>query len=92
VPDNGRALPEPSASPETIPGQPISPVTYPCTAGQSYPYGGKQYGEYYRDATFDGTAPGDRTVVRGKTLYYEIQMGLRIAYVKADDVDLKPVR
>jgi hypothetical protein len=44
--------------------------------------------EYYRAKSFDGSWPGDRTVVRGTTRYVQIQFGHRIMFVNAADVDV----
>ena len=46
--------------------------------------------EYYRAVTFDGSRPGDWTVIRGTLRYVQIQFGHRIAFVNADDVDVSP--
>jgi hypothetical protein len=43
--------------------------------------------EYYRAVTFD---PANHKVIRGNLVYYQIQFGHRVAYVMADDVDLRP--
>lgn len=91
VPVYGRAYPEEAAYPPEIPYQPISAHPYEFKAGQAYSYGGTVPGEYYRAVTFDGSAPGDRTVVRGKTKYHIIQIGHRIGFVKADDVNVRRV-
>ncbi|MFC7221223.1 N-acetylmuramoyl-L-alanine amidase [Streptomyces polyrhachis] len=91
IPVYGRAYPEAEAYPPEVPYQPVSAHPYVIRAGQAYSYGGWQYGEYYRAVTFDGSGPYDRTVIRGQTKYYEIQIGHRIGFVKADDVDVVTV-
>ena len=46
-----------------------------------------EHGEYYYSVTFDTAS---HQVVRGKNLYYEIQLGHRVEYVLASDVTLLP--
>ncbi|WBC13238.1 N-acetylmuramoyl-L-alanine amidase [Micromonospora sp. WMMA1998] len=90
IPVYGRAYPEQAAYPDTIPYQTISPLQYTLAAGQRYAVGGVLPGEYYRAVSFDGSAPGDRTVVRGKNRYVQVQFGHRIMYVNLDDVLVLP--
>ncbi|WFE33003.1 peptidoglycan recognition family protein [Micromonospora sp. WMMD975] len=90
VPVYGRAYPEQAAYPDTIPYQAISPLQYTFAAGQRYAVGGVLPGEYYRAVSFDGSAPGDRTVVRGKNRYVQVQFGHRIMFVNLDDVLILP--
>jgi len=90
IPVYGRAYPEQSAYPDTIPYQAISPLQYTFAAGQRYAVGGVLPGEYYRAVSFDGSAPGDRTVVRGKNQYVQVQFGHRIMFVNLDDVLILP--
>jgi hypothetical protein len=85
VPVYGRAYPEASAYPPGVPVQAVSALPYTLPAGQRYVVGGRVPGEYLYATTF-GTA-GHR-LVRGKEMYYEIQFGHRVAYVKAADVRL----
>jgi hypothetical protein len=87
VPVYGRAYPEPEAYPPDVPVQPIVPLQYALLAGQEYVVGMKADTEYYRAVTFD---PANHKVIRGSLVYYQIQFGHRVAYVRADDVDLKP--
>ncbi|MCW2902686.1 MAG: Negative regulator of beta-lactamase expression-like protein [Streptosporangiaceae bacterium] len=87
VPVYGRAYPEAEAYPQGVPVQNLVPMQYTFAAGQSYPVGGAETGEYYYATTFDRS---DHTVVRGKLRYYEIQFGHRVFYVKAGDVRLIP--
>ncbi|MCW3845373.1 N-acetylmuramoyl-L-alanine amidase, partial [Micromonospora yasonensis] len=86
----GRAYPERAAYPSTIPYQTISPLQYTFPAGQRYAVGGVVPGEYYRAVSFDGSAPDDRTVVRGEMQYVQIQFGHRVMFVNLDDVDIVP--
>jgi hypothetical protein len=83
IPVYGRAYPEASAYPAGIPVQAISPLPYKLLAGQTYVVGDKVPGEYLYAPTFDTAV---HRVVRGKELYYEIQFGHRVAFVKASDV------
>jgi hypothetical protein len=87
VPVYGRAYPEAEAYPPDVPVQPIVPLQYALLAGQEYVVGMKADTEYYRAVTFD---PANHKVIRGSLVYYQIQFGHRVAYVRADDVDLKP--
>ncbi|MFI1196124.1 N-acetylmuramoyl-L-alanine amidase [Micromonospora sp. NPDC020750] len=90
IPVYGRAYPEEAAYPAGVPYQPISPLQYTLSAGQRYSVGNVLPGEYYRATTFDGSAPGDRTVIRGEKQYVQIQFGHRIMYVDRADVNLVP--
>ncbi|MGW0911563.1 N-acetylmuramoyl-L-alanine amidase [Streptomyces sp. NPDC002784] len=85
VPVYGRAYPEASAYPEGVPAQPVSPLPYRLPKGQKYVVGDKVPGQYYYAVTFDETA---HRVVTGKELYYEIQFGHRVAFVRAADVEV----
>ncbi|MFB9234736.1 N-acetylmuramoyl-L-alanine amidase [Plantactinospora siamensis] len=90
IPVYGRAYPEQSAYPAGVPYQTITPLQYTFSAGQRYVVGGLPLGEYYRATTFDGSSPGDWTVIRGKMRYVQVQFGHRIMYVNLADVDLLP--
>ncbi|MFI9542500.1 N-acetylmuramoyl-L-alanine amidase [Streptomyces sp. NPDC052016] len=83
VPLYGRAYPEASAYPEGVPAQAVSPLPYRMPKGQKYVVGDKVPGEYYYAVTFD---TGGHRVVVGKDLYYQIQYGHRVAFVRAADV------
>ncbi|MFC4529414.1 N-acetylmuramoyl-L-alanine amidase [Sphaerisporangium dianthi] len=87
VPVYGRAYPEPEAYPKGVPVQPIVPLQYMIPRGQRYAVGLATHGEYYHSTTYDETA---HRLVRGRTLYYQVQLGHRVAFVKADDVDILP--
>lgn len=86
IPVYGRAYPEAAAYPAGVPVQQVTPLQYTFAAGQRYAVGNILPSEYYRSATFDGSSPGDWTVIRGETEYVQIQFGHRIMYVKRDDV------
>ncbi|WP_129667897.1 N-acetylmuramoyl-L-alanine amidase [Phytoactinopolyspora endophytica] len=90
VPVYGRAYPEPAAFPEGVPVQPIVPLQYELPAGQRYAAGPTLQGEYYRATTYDGSSPGDWTVISGDMEYVQIQFGHRVMFVDADDVDVRP--
>ena len=90
IPVYGDAYPESSAYPSDIPVQAISPLMYSIKAGQSYVYGGKAYCDYYYAKTIDDSLPDDHTVVTGQDKYIRIQLGHRIAFVMASDVDVVP--
>ncbi|QKW05135.1 N-acetylmuramoyl-L-alanine amidase [Streptomyces sp. NA04227] len=89
IPVYGRAYPEKEAYPQGVPVQTVSPLPYKLLAGQRYAVGDKLRGEYFYAPTFD-TKP--HRVVRGDDVYYEIQFGHRIAFVRAADVDVKSSR
>lgn len=83
----GRAYPEASAYPDTIPPQPVLPIEYKLQQGQEYVIGNADVTtDYYRAKSFDGSAPGDRTVVKGDTRYYLVWTGHRQTFVPASDV------
>ncbi|WP_079051780.1 N-acetylmuramoyl-L-alanine amidase [Streptomyces regalis] len=83
VPVYGRAYPEASAYPTDVPAQAVSPLPYTLPAGQRYAVGDRLPGEYYYAVAFDGAS---HRVVVGKDLYYEVQFGHRVAFVRAADV------
>ncbi|MEU0409326.1 peptidoglycan recognition family protein [Streptomyces griseorubiginosus] len=87
VPVYGRAYPEASAYPAGVPAQAVSPLPYKVLKDQKYVVGDKVPGEYYYAVTF---STDSHKVVVGKDLYYEIQYGHRVAFVRAADVDLRP--
>ncbi|MFF8594116.1 N-acetylmuramoyl-L-alanine amidase [Streptomyces sp. NPDC015220] len=87
VPVYGRAYPEKEAYPAGVPVQSVSPLPYKLLAGQRYVVGDAVPGEYFYSVTF--TEDSHRVVV-GKDLYYEIQFGHRVAFVRAADVRVRP--
>ncbi|MEU0335953.1 peptidoglycan recognition family protein [Streptomyces sp. NPDC006193] len=86
VPVYGRAYPEKEAYPAGVPTQSVVPLPYTIPAGQEYVVGDEVPGEYYYAVTF--TTDSHR-VVRGADLYYEIQYGHRVGFVRAADVTLR---
>ncbi|MFE3035037.1 N-acetylmuramoyl-L-alanine amidase [Streptomyces canus] len=87
IPVYGRAYPEASAYPTGVPAQAVSPLPYKVLKGQTYVVGDRVPGEYYYAVTF--TTDSHKVVV-GKDLYYEIQYGHRVEFVRAADVEVKP--
>ncbi|MGW2691519.1 N-acetylmuramoyl-L-alanine amidase [Streptomyces sp. NPDC001296] len=86
IPVYGRAYPEKEAYPAGVPVQPVSPLPYRLPAGQRYVIGDRVPGEYYYSVTF---TPDSHRVVVGKDLYYEIQFGHRVEFVRAADVQVE---
>ncbi|MBT2385504.1 N-acetylmuramoyl-L-alanine amidase [Streptomyces sp. ISL-11] len=87
VPVYGRAYPEKEAYPAEVPVQAVTPLPYKLLAGQRYVVGQRLTSEYLWAKTFD---PAGHKVVRGKDVYYEIQFGHRVAFVRAADVTVRP--
>jgi N-acetyl-anhydromuramyl-L-alanine amidase AmpD len=88
IPTYGVAYPDPSDYPAAIPPRTVTPLPYAVQSGQSYVLGGATPTDYYYAQTIDGSLPGDRTNVIGTRRYLEIQLGHRIAFVKASDVQV----
>ncbi|MCB5910597.1 N-acetylmuramoyl-L-alanine amidase [Streptomyces pinistramenti] len=86
IPVYGRAYPEKAAYPAGVPVQSVSPLPYKLLAGQRYAVGLRVHGDYLYAPTFD---VGKHVVVRGEDVYYEIQVGHRVGYVRAADVDIR---
>ncbi|WP_432174744.1 N-acetylmuramoyl-L-alanine amidase [Streptomyces sp. Tue6028] len=87
IPVYGRAYPEKEAYPAGVPVQAVSPLPYKLLQGQRYAVGDKVPGEYFYSPTFDTTV---HKVVIGSDMYYEIQFGHRVAFVRAADVTVLP--
>ncbi|MFJ3230973.1 N-acetylmuramoyl-L-alanine amidase [Streptomyces sp. NPDC086787] len=85
VPVYGRALPEAAAYPPGVTEPDDSPLPYTLDAGQRYVTTARLTGSYVDRSVFQYT-PGP--VVKGQEQYYEIQLGHRLAYVRASDVDV----
>ncbi len=90
IPVYGRAYPEAAAYPAGVPVQSIVPLQYTFPAGQRYAVGGTVTGQYYRAVTFDGSSPGDWTVISGGMTYVQVQFGHRFMFVNLADVDVQP--
>ena len=86
----GVAYPNPSEFPSDIPAAAMTPLPYTIQAGQSYVYGGTTPTDYYYAKSIDNSVPNDHTDIPGATKYLEIQLGHRIAFVNANDVDVVP--
>ncbi|MET9297226.1 N-acetylmuramoyl-L-alanine amidase [Streptomyces sp. NPDC003077] len=86
IPVYGRAYPEASAYPPGVPVQALTPLPYKLLSGQRYAIGERVRGEYFYSPTFDRSR---QVVVRGNEVYYEIQVGHRVGYVRAADVEVR---
>ncbi|MEV5958119.1 peptidoglycan recognition family protein [Streptomyces sp. NPDC051987] len=85
IPVFGRALPEEEAYPDGMEEEDELPLPYSLRAGQRYVTQSVVGGSYVDRSTFSDTP---QPVVLGRKRYYEIQFGHRLAYVRADDVDV----
>jgi len=91
APVYGRAYPEATAYEDYpgVPVQPVTPIEYTVGVGQTYAVADDQVAsDYYRATTFDGSVPGDRTVVRGGDVYYQLWLAHRHVFVRAAAVEL----
>ncbi|WP_157570661.1 N-acetylmuramoyl-L-alanine amidase [Microtetraspora malaysiensis] len=90
----GRAYPEAAAYNGTgIPVQALSALEYKIPAGQSYAVSDEDVvTDYYRATTFDGSAAGDRTDLKGQDRYYQLWYAHRQVFVRATEVDLNDAR
>lgn len=86
IPVYGRAYPEAAAYPAGVPVQAVTPLPYKLLSGQRYAVGNRVRGEYFYAPTYDLS---QHAVVRGQDVYYEIQVGHRVGYVRAADVDVR---
>ncbi|MER5790605.1 N-acetylmuramoyl-L-alanine amidase [Streptomyces sp. NPDC001980] len=89
IPVFGRALPEEEAYPDGMEEEDESPLPYSLRAGQRYVTQSGLGGSYVDRSTFSATP---QPVVVGQERYYEIQFGHRLAYVRADDVNVLDTR
>ncbi|MFD5542203.1 N-acetylmuramoyl-L-alanine amidase [Streptomyces sp. NPDC127079] len=85
IPAFGRALPEEDAYPVGVEEEEEAPLPYTVRAGQRYVTQSGVGGSYVDRSTFSAVP---QPVVLGHERYYEIQLGHRLAYVRANDVDL----
>ncbi len=69
-----------------MPVQSVVSLPYTIPAGQKYVVGDEMPGEYFYAVTF---TPESHQVVQGKDLYYEIQYGHRVGFVRAADVTVE---
>ncbi|MGF0115726.1 N-acetylmuramoyl-L-alanine amidase [Promicromonospora sp. Marseille-Q5078] len=87
----GRAYPE-AAAYQPYPGiapQAVTPIEYTIGTDQSYVVSDDDVStDYYRAVSFDGSAPDDRTDVRGDDAYYQLWYAHRQVFTRAADVVL----
>ncbi|MFB4292065.1 N-acetylmuramoyl-L-alanine amidase [Nonomuraea sp. ATR24] len=80
----GRAFPERSAYAGTrAPVQQHAALPYTLAPGQTYALGQSLTGSYHSARSFD---PARHVTVKGRLRYHQIQLGHRVAFVRADDV------
>ncbi|MFF8713179.1 N-acetylmuramoyl-L-alanine amidase [Streptomyces sp. NPDC015184] len=93
VPVYGVAYPEKSEYPADFGDKRVGPpLPYTIGAGQAYPGGGEAPTGYFYAPTIDSSAPFDHTYFSGGEKYVTVQIGHRIAFVKASDVDIVRTR
>jgi hypothetical protein len=84
----GRAYPEKSAYTAGIASyQPLTPLQYTISPGQTYTVGDTITGSYYAAGAFH---PSKHVTTTGKTRYHQIQLGHRVMFVMTKDVRLIP--
>ncbi|WP_327590885.1 N-acetylmuramoyl-L-alanine amidase [Nonomuraea sp. NBC_00507] len=84
----GRAYPEKSAytrDPSSY--QPLTPLQYTISPGQTYAVGDTITGSYYATGAFH---PSKHVTTTGKIRYHQIQLGHRVMFVMTKDVRLIP--
>ncbi|QVT80717.1 N-acetylmuramoyl-L-alanine amidase A [Nocardioides aquaticus] len=93
VPVYGRAYPEESAYPASIPVQEVVPLQYTMDRGQGYVVADADpETDYYYAKSFQcATTVDDCTEVEGADDYLMVWFGHRMAYVRADDVRVRTV-
>lgn len=85
----GVAYPEKSEYPADFADQRVgTALQYTIKAYQSYPGGGEAPTGFFYAPTIDFSYPLDHAYFRGKEKYVTVQIGHRIAFVKASDVDI----
>jgi hypothetical protein len=91
VPVYGRAYPESSAYPAAIPDQGVAPLPYTIKPGQGYVLTDREVQtDYYYAKTYQcAYVAMDCTDVVGEDRYFQIELGHRFAYVRADDVEVR---
>ncbi|HEY1014736.1 MAG TPA: hypothetical protein VGE07_18640, partial [Herpetosiphonaceae bacterium] len=88
IPVYGRAYPEASAYPASVPPQAVTPI-YQMPAGQIYVAAELFESTYYRAPTYTlAYDPQVQFPVIGETEYYQISYNHRFAFVKASDVEV----
>ncbi|MEN5074467.1 peptidoglycan recognition family protein [Isoptericola cucumis] len=87
----GRAYPEEAAY-EPYPGiapQAVTPIEYTVGADQTYVVSDADpVTDYYRATSFDGSAPDDRTDVRGEDGYYQLWYAHKQVFARAAELTL----
>lgn len=86
IPVYGVAFPEPAAYPSGMTAAPIVPLQYSIPAGQIYVATDLVSADYFNPRA--SLASSLRAVVKGVTKYYQIFFSYRLAFVRADDVDV----
>ncbi|MCX4967646.1 N-acetylmuramoyl-L-alanine amidase [Streptomyces sp. NBC_00654] len=93
VPVYGVAYPEKSEYPQDHASPVVgSPLVYTIKAGQAFPGGGEAPTGYFYAPTIDSSKPYDHTYFTGGQKYVTVQIGHRIGFVRASDVDVVRVR
>ncbi|MEV8566228.1 peptidoglycan recognition family protein [Streptomyces sp. NPDC051322] len=93
VPVYGVAYPEKSDYPSDFTAPHVgTALKYTIKPGQAYPGGGEAPTGYYYAPTIDSSYPYDHTYFPGSTEYVTVQIGHRVAFVKAADVDIVRTR
>ncbi|WP_253911120.1 hypothetical protein [Streptomyces sp. CNQ-509] len=82
----GRALPEASAYPEGVEPEEPRPLPYELRPGQRYVVGDTMPGEHFHAPGLTDETGAASRVIRGRTLWHQIQVGHRTGYVRAADV------
>lgn len=89
IPVYGRAYPEPAAYSDPADVQTWAPLTYQLASAQSYALVDEKVPtDYYKAQTYDIDTPDDHVDIVGKTKYYMINVGHRIGFVLASDVQV----
>ncbi|MEE1795618.1 peptidoglycan recognition family protein [Streptomyces sp. BE308] len=93
VPVYGVAYPEKSEYPADHTAPAVgSPLVYTIKKGQAFPGGGEAPTGYFYAPTIDSSKPYDHTYFAGGRKYVTVQIGHRIGFVRASDVDVVRVR
>ncbi|MGW2280268.1 N-acetylmuramoyl-L-alanine amidase [Streptomyces sp. NPDC001770] len=88
VPVYGVAYPDAAEYPAGFTPRTGSPLVYTIKAGQAFPGGGEAPTGYYYAPTIDASTPYDHTYFAGGQKYLTVQIGHRVGFVKATDVDV----
>lgn len=97
IPTYGRAIPERSEYPADLLAVPPAswyiptptPLPYTVAAGQRYKVVGEVPTDHFYAWASDSSFPYDHTLFQGYTKYLMVQLGNRVGYVKASDVDIR---